>query len=406
MDPLNFPISPSRSDIAPPSTPCPSSSSSTRTPMAALPRLTTMPARTPQNVDMDRLRGQVTGTLTGLVSGHLFGKSADSKAQEIVALLPNDLLTEERVAGLEREIKERPHDIERPLHHTGNQCGSVQGRATSRAVLVAELMVHGFAAALRVKQQVIAMSTAERNNYLNDTLVHMASAPPRERSDNLNSGASASSQVQSTTHSDTAEIQLPGTAAHPLTRQLRNVQDARDLTAQACQEYDGAEPPSKRLAWINKPATSANFVLTHSLSPCMPVVVFWKGADQVQKATLFHLNGWASDGSDIRSINDPSQGTDRPAQIDSISFVERRINQESGHGYRERLIGGRLKDFAKEKGLPYHLIHHDEEKNMSVIVNVKRREITTISDDYMTAPDHYMGKRYVHPLPPPTLLDK
>ncbi|HTY50579.1 MAG TPA: hypothetical protein VMB48_12895 [Steroidobacteraceae bacterium] len=352
------------------------------------------PTRIPPNVDV--LRNEVAGTLTALVSGHIFGKSAADKARDIARQLPATLLTRDNIARLKEAILNDSHRVEQLLHHTGNQCGGVQERATSRAVLVGKLMLGGLDAALQQKDAVIAMSASERLACLKGTLeeLQLAAERPREQSDHLDPDARAPSQVQST-RSDTAGTQSTGTAEYPIAQPV-DVQSARALTRRACAHPADEPLPLERFAWIRNPATSTTFVLTDSLGPCVPVIVFWKDARQVQQATLFHFNGWVSKDvdleHDIKAIMDHTKSTAPSAKIDSVCMVERRmgLQDDDRRGSVEKLANKDLQEFAREERVPYHTFHHDDE-NMAVIVDVQRFEITTMSSSYLNGFEHPLG---------------
>ena len=383
MDPLKPSTSHGPSSIAPsystsPSPPCTS---------FGLTEPTLVMAHTPPNVDT--LRDQVAGTLTNLVSGHIFGKSAAGKARDIAGLLPETVLTQDNLDRLEKAITANRGGVQRLLHHTDDQCGGVHGRATSRAVLVALLMQRGLEYASGEKNRVIAMSPAERTQYLKETLANLAGATPIERSDGLNSDASAPSPVQSTSQPSTSRTQSTGTAAHPLARQV-DVHGARALALHACEHPEGAPPPLDRFAWITKPATSTTFVLTDSLSPCTPVIVFWKDASQVQHASLFHFLGWPMDA--IEQIREHIKKTAPSARIDSVSFVERHMAEQNSNGDKERHIIKSLTEFADKAHVPFNLVHQVDKRSMAVIVDVQRFEITTMSSTDLT------DAKFNHPL--------
>ncbi|MEJ0035276.1 MAG: hypothetical protein WDO68_04225 [Gammaproteobacteria bacterium] len=359
----------------------PSSNTSTtlsrgQSPLHNLPLVTVVSVRAQARVD--NLRNTVVGTLTDLVSGHILGKSAGSKALDIARLLPDTFLTEENVRQFQEAIVQDRRGVERLLHHTDRQCGNVQGRATSRAVLVALVMLRGRDEAWSEKDAVIAMPQGDRVAFLNAMLAQPADAQGTERSDNLGSGTHV--PVQTTAHSGGTAPQQVGTAERPITRQLEDVQEVQALVARACAHEPGTHPPLDRFAAVGKHATSADFVLTDSLASCVPVVVFWNGGDGVQKATLFHVNRW----NDQTFTDEIQQNC---PQIDSIFLVERRMN-EGTRDNKENLIDSLLRPFATVGNLPYSHIHHNRDTSacISVIVDVRNFTITSASDEYL---NHY-----------------
>src|ERR1700691_489078 len=111
MDPLKPSTSHGPSSIAPsystsPSPPCTS---------FGLTEPTLVMAHTPPNVDT--LRDQVAGTLTNLVSGHIFGKSAAGKARDIAGLLPETVLTQDNLGRLEEANSANRGGQETVPHH-------------------------------------------------------------------------------------------------------------------------------------------------------------------------------------------------------------------------------------------------------------------------------------------------
>ncbi|MEJ1965593.1 MAG: hypothetical protein WDO56_30210 [Gammaproteobacteria bacterium] len=91
----------------------PSSNTSTTSPLNNLPLVAVAPVRAQARVD--DLRNTVVGTLTSLVSGHILGKSAGSKALDIARLLPDAFLTEDNIRQLGHAIAEDRRGVERLL---------------------------------------------------------------------------------------------------------------------------------------------------------------------------------------------------------------------------------------------------------------------------------------------------
>ena len=151
-------------------------------------------------------------------------------------------------------------------------------------------------------------------------------------------------------------------------------------------------------------ATRPDFLMTHSLAPCQPVIIFWKDSDNNQNATLFHF----SSAGDIEGYKRYLKAIDPDMKIDSVNWVKREA-PETKPTYETR--NGKLviinesyeralRTMANELCVPLNIINRPSKESdvdrdgkraygqeMAVAVDVERAKIVFMKQDTMYGPD-------------------
>lgn len=374
-----------------------------------------VPARTPVGIDapLERssaaIQRDLARSLKDMVSGHLIGKSASGKAAEIASKLPQEVVTEEGLQNLRDAIGANPDEVRSLLHFGDGECGNAQGRATARAVVTSLIMDGDLSAARSMKRNLPTMSAADRDAALQRSLPvwHMEDAlSVTDSSESDRTGPVSRTERALNARLDwkpndtvlfggrlvPGETLRPGHTGSPTDPHgIRvGIEEARTLTGMACRT-DHGEVPTSRFAWIGYPATGSQFLMTDSLAPCTPVVVFWKGADGVQQATLFHFSALITE-NDVPSYMEKIAPD---ARIDSITYVERRLGDPDSRPRlreKERLCSENLESTAREMGVPYNLLSHGRDEGMAILVDVRSATIVSTDTAFLTGYSHPLGR--------------
>jgi hypothetical protein len=342
--------------------------------LSALPSATVVTIDTPSGLDKSQ-RTTLANSLAQLMTGHWFGASAATKAKDLVAMLPPSVATPEGLTNIQAALEQDRAGVDALLHFGSSQCGNAAGRTTARAALVGLLACAvSLEDAQREKANIVKMTPDQRLAYLR------ALVPLPAEEEAPSSGPSAMRQLESTTVGDANvffDDHSGGTASQPMALDFvgSDTVAPRDMMRRALgtTTWDDGEGRVAFAGSTTLGATRSDFALSHSFSPCVPIVVFWKDAQDVQQATLFHFNGIVGRKHIERCLS----AIDPNMRIDSFNFVERSPGRYPGKPKIQQDYKEILEGLARERGVPFNVIP-SQARSMALAVDVQRAKIVTM----------------------------
>ncbi len=201
-----------------------------------------------------------------------------------------------------------------------------------------------------------------------------------------------------TTDAEFADANIRGTPVTPVALDFAG-NDSRAIIQRALGN-DGRADQELRVATTHTRlgATRPDYLMTHSLDPCQPVVVFWKDTHDQQFATLFHVNAPQEIAIYEATLNDISPDM----KIDSINWIKRAPGQHQARMEKAEKYEQNLNRMASQLLVPLNVINRpsrDTDVNiyadrasayptLAIAVDVQRGKIAFMDQNTIIGPDN------------------